>query len=141
MTADCLPLALIIEDEALLALAMEDLLAAAGFRVVVAGTRVQAEQMLLPNLQVAVVDISLAGEIAGQSLIRFLRQSRPRLPVVVVTGYDHDAPQADLRGLGGPTLRLQKPEHLESLISAVREVISQAQAGTTAVLKERRRRA
>lgn len=141
MNAERLPLALIVEDEALLALAMEDLLIAGGFQVVSVGTRAEAEQMLLPDLEVAVVNISLAGEIAGQRVIATLRQQKPQLPVVVVTGYSCDAPQADLRGLGGPTARLQKPGHFEQLIHAVRHVIGQAQAGATTVMKERRQRA
>ena len=100
MTSDSLPLASIAEDEGLLALAMEDLLTAGGFRVVSAGKRANAEQMFLVDVEGAVVNINLASEIAGQRVIAALRQRKPHLPIVVVTGYSCDAPQADLRGLG-----------------------------------------
>jgi DNA-binding response OmpR family regulator len=60
----------------------------------------------------------------GRDVIRALRQRRAGLPTLVITGYDALAPEADLRGLGGPTARLGKPfdcddllEHLAGLLA------------------------
>lgn len=60
-------------------------------------------------LAVAVVDLRLGGDLAGQRIIRALRMQIPDLPVVVVTGFGHNTPEANLRGLGWPTVRLPKP--------------------------------
>src|SRR3954454_24008352 len=123
------PLVLVVDDEALLALEMEDLLTAAGFVTLIACTEAAARAVPADALAVAVVNLRLNGELLGHGIIRALRRRRPNLPVVVVTGYDGDAPQADLRGLGWPTVRLLKPQHGEHLVGAVRDVITQARHG------------
>ena len=135
--AQTAPEALLVEDEALLALAMPDLLTAEGFTISVAFTEMDAHAMAVGDLSVAIVNLNLAGNLAGQHIIRRLRQRIPNLPVVVVTGYDHDAPQADLRGLGGPTMRLRKPEHYAALATSVRDVMDAARRDTMPT--ERRR--
>lgn len=135
------PLALIVEDEALLTLAVEDLLTAEGFDILCATSEGQV-LTLIPAagpLAVAVVDLRLGGDLAGQRIIRALRLQIPDLPVVVVTGFGHDAPQADLRGLGWPTVRLPKPASYGALAVAVWDVIDQARTGRR--LTDRRRTA
>lgn len=127
------PLALVVDDEALLALEMEDLLNSAGFTTLIACSEAAARAVPVAALAVAVVNLRLNGELLGHGLIRALRRSRPDLPIVVVTGYDSDAPQADLRGLGWPTLRLQKPYSGASLVGAVRDVIAQERRGARPV--------
>ena len=125
------PLALIVEDEALLALAVEDLLTEEGFDTLCAISEGQV-LALIPAagpLAVAVVDLRLGGDLAGQRIIRALRMQIPDLPVVVVTGFGHDAPEADLRGLGWPTVRLPKPAGYDALAVAVRDVVKQARTG------------
>ncbi|TDH57258.1 response regulator [Dankookia rubra] len=125
------PLALIVEDEVLLALAVEDLLAAEGFDTLCATSEGQV-LALIPAaglLAVAVVDLRLGRDLAGQHIIQTLRMRIPDLPVVVVTGFGHDAPQADLRGLGWPTVRLPKPAGHDALAIAVRDVVEQARTG------------
>ena len=124
MKLDGSPLvALIVEDEALLALDMDDLLLAEGFETIRVATEEAAKAQAGRILAVAVVDLLLANDIAGQRIIAFLRSQSPELPIVVVTGYAHDAEQADLRGLGGPTIRLHKPAHIYQLAAAVWDVL------------------
>jgi ActR/RegA family two-component response regulator len=125
------PLALIVEDEALLALAIEDLLTEEGFDTLRAASESQV-LALIPAagpLAVAVVDLRLGGDLAGRHIIEVLRMQIPDLPVVVVTGFGHDAPQADLRGLGWPTVRLPKPASYDALAAAVWDVVDQARTG------------
>jgi ActR/RegA family two-component response regulator len=125
------PLALIVEDEALLALTIEDLLTTEGYDTLWATSEGQV-LALIPAagpLAVAVVDLRLGEDLAGQRIIQALRMQIPDLPVVVVTGFGHDAPQADLRGLGWPTVRLPKPPSYDALAVAVRNVVEQARTG------------
>lgn len=138
MNAEISPRALIVEDEALLALAMEDLLTAEGFQVISVSTAAEVEQLALGELAVAIVNLCLAGELAGQRVIVMLRNRIPRLPVVVVTGYSANTPEANLRGVGWPTTRLHKPEHYEQLTAAVWAVIEQAGLGMKPLAQERR---
>jgi DNA-binding response OmpR family regulator len=130
-------LALIVEDEALIAMEMEDVLAAEGFACTVVTDQAEVEALSVGKLAVAIVNLRLRGDVVGQSIIRLLRSRIRNLPVVVVTGYNGQAPQADLRGLGGPTIRLLKPVDPADLARAVRDVIDLAHRGTT--LPSRRR--
>ena len=132
------PLALIVEDEALLALDIEDLLMAEGFRTLIVYTEAAARALVVEHFAVAVVNLRLAENLVGQHIIRFLRSRSPMLPVVVVTGYDGQALQANLCGLGWPTIRVHKPAHHEQLASAVWDVMGQA--GSCAVPPKQRRR-
>jgi DNA-binding response OmpR family regulator len=103
---------LVVEDEALVAMLVEDTLAAAGYRGVwtpdgrAAGC---CPERASEAPRAAVVDLRLADGLDGRQVVRRLREGRPSMPVVVVTGFDPQAPEADLRGLGGPTARLGKP--------------------------------
>ncbi|MDO9713914.1 response regulator [Paracraurococcus lichenis] len=125
------PLALIVEDEALLTLLTDGLLAAAGFDTIFAAdeTEAMAQTAAAGRIAVAVVNLHLGSDVAGQRVIRALRQHTPNLPVVVITGFDTDAPQADLRGLGWPTVRLQKPGDYDVLVPAALKVMEQARTG------------
>ncbi|WP_165838665.1 DNA-binding transcriptional response regulator [Roseicella frigidaeris] len=123
------PLALVVEDEALLALEMEDLLINEGFDTLIVGSAAGMATVSAAAITVAVVNLRLNGQLVGYGIIQDLRRQCPNLPVVVVTGYDADAPQANLRGLGWPTVRLQKPQHGDRLIPAVRDVLRQASQG------------
>ncbi|MDO9713906.1 response regulator [Paracraurococcus lichenis] len=124
---------MIVEDEALLCLLADGLLAAEGFDTIFAADETEAmvhATAAADRIAVAVVDMSLGGDVAGPRVIRALRQHAPNLPVVVITGFDGDAPQADLRGLGWPTVRLHKPGGYDELIPAVLDVMEQARTGT-----------
>jgi CheY-like chemotaxis protein len=106
-------------------------LAAEGFACTVVTDQAEVEALSVGKLAVAIVNLRLRGDVVGQSIIRLLRSRIRNLPVVVVTGYNGQAPQADLRGLGGPTIRLLKPVDPADLARAVRDVIDLAHRGTT----------
>jgi CheY-like chemotaxis protein len=118
---------LVVEDEAMLALELEQVLTTAGHKVAVAGdgsaALVQAADPGL-RLRAAIVNLNLPGGMSGHEVIRRIRASFPRLPVVVVTGHAPLASQADLRGLGGPTARLQKPIEPQHLLRRLHEAMA-----------------
>jgi CheY-like chemotaxis protein len=76
------------------------------------------------RLRAAIANLNLPGGMSGNEVIRRLRASRPRLPVVVVTGYAPLAPQADLRGIGGPTARLQKPVEPHHILQRLHDAMA-----------------
>ena len=121
------PVILVVEDEALLAMELEQVLTEAGHEVVLAadgpGALACAADPSL-RLRAVVVDLHFPGGMDGREVIRSLRTRSPGLPVVVVTGYDPLAPQADLRGLGGPTTRLEKPLQPERLLQRLGDAMA-----------------
>ena len=118
---------LVVEDEALLALELEQVLSEAGHEAVLAADGASAlTRAADPSLRLraAIVDLHLPGSMPGREVIRHLRTQYPGLPVVVVTGYEPLAGQADLRGLGGPTVRLQKPVQPGRLLHRLGEALA-----------------
>jgi len=122
---------LIIEDEALVAMLLETVLAEAGYqpvwvpdgrRAVLTGPGPIAA--MAPSA--VLVGLRLAESSDGRDLIRRLREEHPGIPTVVVTGYNPLAPQADLRGLGGPTVRLGKPIESDALLEQLARVLNRS---------------
>jgi len=106
------PTVVIVEDEALVAMMVADTLADAGYRTVWSpsgglGAWAGRGAGVVPDA--AVVDLRLANGLDGRDVVRRLREQCAGMPVVVITDLDRTAPEADLRGLGGPTARLRKP--------------------------------
>jgi DNA-binding response OmpR family regulator len=128
---------LVVEDEALIAMMVEDTLAGAGYRAVHArdGRPVPSCLGGGGSAQAAVVGLRCADGLDGRQVVRHLREQRPSVPVVVVTGFDPRAPEADLRGLGGPTVRLQKPFDCDELVERLADMLN----GTSAAATPRRR--
>ena len=121
------PIELVVEDEAVLGLLVEHILSAEGFRILHAATEAEAAHHVgMARIDLAIVNLQLDGALAGQQVIRQLRSRFPRLPVVVISGFGADAREADLRGLGGPTARLGKPEGYAALASTVRAIMDRA---------------
>jgi DNA-binding response OmpR family regulator len=121
------PLALVVDDEALLGLMAGDLLSEAGFDTLYAAGEAEAlHRASMAPIDVAIVELWLNGSLAGKRVIRALREMRPDLPIVVITGFAGEAPQADLRGLGGPIARLEKPFGYAELPDVARAVMDRA---------------
>ena len=135
------PVVLVVEDEAVVAMLVTDVLAEAGYRPVWSadgGPDPAQPDPAIAGTAAAVVDLRLADGLDGRQVVRHLRERHPDLPVVVVTGYHPEAPEADLRGLGGPTLRLPKPFDCADLLDGVAAVL-EAPAAPAAAPPRRRR--
>ena len=129
---------LIVEDELLQALAMEHELLSASFSVLMALNVDELRSVRVNHLSAAVVNLRLWPGVRGQDIIRDMRSYVSDLPIVVVTGYQPESEQADLRGLGGPTERLIKIQHLDILVPTVERLIRER--GSSHREKFRRRR-
>jgi CheY-like chemotaxis protein len=80
---------LLVEDEALIRLMLAAEFEDGGFEVHEAGSADEAVRLLEAGLQVeaAVTDVRMPGSIDGLGLVTWLAAHRPRLVVVVVSGY------------------------------------------------------
>src|SRR5215218_5648064 len=134
---DAPPTVLIVEDDALVAMMLEDTLAGAGYRTVWSpdGRRMLPDPGPSATVapRAAVVDLRLGDGADGREVLRRLRARHPALPVLAVTGFQPQAPEADLRGLGGPIARVGKPFDWDELLDRLAGVIgggpAAAQAG------------
>ena len=136
-THDAPPTVLVVEDEALVAMLVEDTLAGAGYRPLLApdgrapapprpghGTSAEAAPP-----RAAVVGLRLAAGLDGREVVGRLREQDPCMPVLVVTGFEPRAPEADLRGLGGPIVRLGKPFDCDELLGRLADLLGGPAAG------------
>jgi CheY-like chemotaxis protein len=86
--------ALLVEDEALVAMVAEEFLAELGFEAICARNAAEAMQIVgsRDSLAVALIDVGLPDE-RGDLLAKRLRQLKPDMPILMASGYD----QGDLR--------------------------------------------
>lgn len=126
------PVVLLVEDQSYSALELEELLSRAGYRPLVAanGAAALAAAASLPHpARAAVVNLQLRGAMGGREVVLRLRQECPGLPVVALTGHPPSAPEADLRGLGGPTARLVRPIEADRLLQCLADVAARGRGG------------
>ena len=83
------PGALLVEDEALVAMVAEEFLSELGFEPISTRNATEAMQVIDggANLVVALVDVGLP-DVRGDVLARRLRELRPEMPIVIASGYD-----------------------------------------------------
>jgi DNA-binding NarL/FixJ family response regulator len=109
---------LIVEDEPMLAYALEELLVEAGFEIAGVAGRLETALAIIEtsNCDAAIVDANLAGVSAGPALSALAAHA---IPFIVVSGY---APEQQ-PGAFSAALFIQKPCRSEDLIRAVRSVL------------------
>ena len=81
--------ALLVEDEALVAMVAEEFLAELGFEPISARNAAEAMEIIASgeDLVVALVDVGLPDQ-RGDELARRLRTLRPQMPILMASGYD-----------------------------------------------------
>ena len=79
---------LVVEDEFLIRLTLAEVLADEGYEVVEAETGDEAAALFDrdPAIAVLLTDIQLPGQLDGRGLVQHVRQTRPDLPVIFMTG-------------------------------------------------------
>jgi DNA-binding NtrC family response regulator len=117
--AVAVPHILMVEDHALIRQFMEMALVGAGFRVTVAENGDQARALLEGGAvaDLLLSDIRMPGSMDGIQLASWVRVNRPRMAVLLQTGFSH----ADLADF----TVLQKPISPEELLDAVRRELRQ----------------
>jgi CheY-like chemotaxis protein len=113
---------LLVDDEELVRFGTADMLTELGYEVVQAASGVEALQLAksASKVDILVTDYAMPG-ISGAELARELRQLRPGLPVLMITGY---ASLTDREADGLP--RLAKPFRQTELAAHVAELLATA---------------
>jgi DNA-binding response OmpR family regulator len=115
---------LLVEDEPLVALAMQDALEDAGYRVLMAKDGHTGAALLAENVQEAsglITDIRLGAGPDGWLLARNARAGRPDLPILYVT--EDSAHEWSSRGVTGSKM-LQKPFGTTRMLAEVRDLLT-----------------
>lgn len=110
----------VVEDDADVRTALQQLLRSAGFEAV---TFAAAEEFLAYDksaVDCLIADVNLPG-MTGVELVKRLRASDTRLPALLITGRD-DPPTVALMSQVGDVPRLHKPFSDEALFDAIRRV-------------------
>jgi DNA-binding response OmpR family regulator len=109
---------LLIEDEPMLAFALEELLTQAGFEIAgVAGRLGPALAMIESGIfDAAILDANLAGVSAGPAASALTARGSP---FIVLSGYSPEQQQGAFSG----ALHLQKPCRSEDLLLALRSIL------------------
>jgi CheY-like chemotaxis protein len=115
----------VVEDEALIAMELQDRLAALGFEPCGHSTRAEAALEDIPRLDpdLVLMDVNLAGAMSGVDAACLLRERR--LPVILVTAYSRLRDQ-DERAATFPTLT--KPFRARDLEQTIRRTLDEVGA-------------
>ncbi len=118
---------LIVEDEARIASFLRKGLMAEGYACIVASNAADAVSLATTEpVDLVLLDIVLP-DWSGMEVLRVLRQSRPRLPILMLTAMD-DMP-SKLSGLNeGADDYLTKPFNFDELLARIRAIVRRGQA-------------
>jgi DNA-binding response OmpR family regulator len=110
---------LIVEDEPMLAFALEEFLIDAGFEIVGVAGRIETALAMIESggFDAAILDANLAGVSAGPAALALRARG---VPFIVVSGYLASQQQSAFKG----ALCLQKPCPPDRLIQALRSILT-----------------
>ena len=115
-----------VEDEASVRRLVQRILSAAGYHVLEAGDGRQALEIaehFEDPICLLVTDVVMPG-ISGGDLARRLRENRPDLDALFLSGYPEETGEVDA-GLLNPGRFLQKPFTDEELLEKIRTILDQ----------------
>lgn len=109
---------LIIDDDPLILSFLRRGLSRRGLRPLLAESGEAAEAILAetPGVRAVLLDLNLVG-MSGVEVLSWLRKAHPELPVLMMTGMDHQS-LAELEGIAGV---LQKPFRIDDVIAMLSE--------------------
>lgn len=112
-------IALLVDDEELVRLSTADMLLDLGFTVLEASSAEDAVHMLEQGqpVDVIVTDHLMPG-MTGTELARYVQNTRPEVPVLLVSGY------ADIEGVDADRARLAKPFRKDELAATLLALVS-----------------
>ena len=107
---------LVIDDDTRLLASYRDLLSPYGFEVLTAVDGEIAIPLVEknPDIQLVILDLAMP-RMDGREWLRWFRDMRKELPVIVITAYKLDPEDEDLK----PAVILEKPFHVAELLDLV----------------------
>lgn len=119
---------LVIDDEESIRTYFERSLSRMGHEAVLAENgEAGCEQAKQPDIKVIITDMRMPGALGELELIRALRQLRPELPLIVISGYGNEAMLRDCQDLG-VTDFLSKPFELSFVRSVITDVLGEPES-------------
>lgn len=121
---------LLVDDEEAITYAMRRYLRAAGFKVDIASSQPEAEQMIGScRYELLIVDLRLApGDgVEGLDVLGFTQRTSPRTKAVVLTAYGSPELEAAARARGACCF-LNKPQPLADIARLVHELLELTRA-------------
>ncbi|HEX2544159.1 MAG TPA: PAS domain S-box protein, partial [Ramlibacter sp.] len=114
---------LVVEDDEVVRELAVETLTGLGYTVHTASTGSEGARLLneLGGVDLLLSDIGLPGGVSGKQLADAARASRPKLKVILITGYAQEAMDADLLGQGIELLR--KPVLIDVMLRKVQDVL------------------
>jgi CheY-like chemotaxis protein len=114
--------AIVVDDEPLLAEVAGWTLEEHGYDVQIANDARSAFDLVrqTARLDLLLTDIRMSGDIDGWGLAQMVREIRPEVPIIYMTGYSPESPGAVLR-----SIVLRKPFTPDELVAAVRRLDSE----------------
>lgn len=114
------PHVLLAEDDELVALLVAEILESDGFRVTVRHNGLEAiEADAADPADILLTDMRMP-VMGGEALIQIIRQQRPDLPIVVMTGYSEHLPDEE----PGRLTVLRKPYAVSALMLTIRALLA-----------------
>ncbi|HYF39712.1 MAG TPA: response regulator [Gemmatimonadales bacterium] len=117
---------LVVEDEEGVRQVAEQILQDFGFQTLGAGDGKEALEVMKrarEKIRLVLLDLSMP-RMGGQETLRHLRQHRPDLPVIMMSGYTEEAVASQFSNNGpGMTAFLQKPFLAEDLLDVLRRTL------------------
>ena len=119
-----MPTILVVDDEALIRMAISEFLQECGFKVLEASNAAEALAMIQSNhsaLDLVFSDIRMPGEMDGFGLSKWIRENRPELPVILTSG---DKKKSDAaHELRAQEPFLAKPYDMQIVVAHIRSTI------------------
>jgi FixJ family two-component response regulator len=112
-----MPMVAVVDDDYRVLESLEDLLESAGYRVRLFASAKQFLDSAITEVDCVISDIGMPG-VDGLALQRIIRNFRPTLPVILITGR-HEFATAGREAAGGGRLLFEKPFDRRELLAAV----------------------
>lgn len=116
---------LLVEDESQILTVLSAVLSREGYSITIAKSGDEAAELFAehPDFDIVITDIVMPGKLQGTTLSRHLRELRPELPVIFMSGYASEA-TVHGNGLRPEDIRLMKPVRKRDLIEAIEKALA-----------------